>query len=144
MQSITYKDSPFLSLRTLFMFGIPLFFSAYFLKSPELLNSNNVWALLIFAIMIIVQVFDMFYFQLHSDRLTVKHHILFFLTRDIYFDEIQELEIHKPQKSSLALKVYFKNGKKKNYSACTINYPTWRAMIEELKIRNVQVNNLAV
>jgi hypothetical protein len=144
MESITYKNSPFLSPRAWIMFGFPFMLTSFFITTPETLNSNNVWAFLILAIMIVVQIFDMHYFCFYEDKLIVKNHIVFFMKRNIPFSEIQELVIFKPRKSAIGLIVYFKNGKKKNYGASSLNYSTWREMIEELKKRNIPFRNLSV
>ena len=144
MHSIVFKNSPFLSIRTLIMFGFPILISSYFISSPHLFYTNSVGVFVSLIVMVVIQIFDMYYFQLHSDKITVKHHLFFGFKKDIPFSDIHEIEIHKPQKSSIALRVHYKDGRKKNYSAATLHYPTWRTLIEELYSRNVAVKNLAV
>lgn len=72
------------------------------------------------------------YFLISKNRLIVKNHLLFWVNKVYYIDDITHVNFESPYRRSEALRITTSNFKSRLYSAGSLRRKDWRALKEKL------------
>jgi hypothetical protein len=141
---MTFKNSPFQSIRIILLTGITLLTGAgavYIIQTTEI---SFPYILILLPLTLYLLITDLHYFKTTEDALEIKNYLLPFLNKTILFAETESITITRPQKSAIGIRVHTTTGRSRFYSACTLKNETWKLFIKHLKDRNIHVTNEAV
>jgi hypothetical protein len=143
-----FNDNHLFSLTGILFYGFlasPLYF-IYIYRIPSKVNMIAPYIILSFVFLILGGLisFGINYFILTDKFLVVKNSIWFWKNKIHRIEDIKEIVIDTPQRSTICLRIINNNYKTNVYSASSLRTKTWEKLISHLEQKNITVRDEAI
>lgn len=140
---IDFKGNPFFSFRGVLMWGFAIFILYIFFIKPNsmLPNDRLVFAIPLLLFTIGFNAWQMHYFSMSKNFFKISNHYLFWKSRYVQINEIQEIVFETQPRQANMLRLITKDFESRVYPAGSLTTNNWLELKTEFESLGIKVRN---
>lgn len=81
----------------------------------------------------------LYYFEVTANNLFIRNHLLFWIRKEYFFQEIEKVSLESPRRMPYCLRIILKNGHSSLFPAASLSRSIWILLKQKLEISGVNV-----